>query len=92
MKETDDIWIRPDKFEFAQSHSCLDIFIAHYVNNEDLLRFVSTKNVNNLPEPEEVVIRGNKEIYIKLPHNHELVISLDKFVKYLEQKIDNMGG
>ena len=60
MKETDNIWIRPDKFEFARNHPHLDIFIAHYINNLDLLRFVSTKNMSNLPEAKETKIRGKK--------------------------------
>jgi len=44
MKKTDDIWIRPDKFEFAKNHPNLDVFIAHYINDIDLLRFIDTKN------------------------------------------------
>ena len=90
IRETDDIWIRPDKFEFAKNHPYLDIFIAHYVDDKNLLRFISTKDTNNLPEPKEIIIRGNKEIYVMLSFDHESVISSDQFIDYLKGKIDNI--
>jgi len=87
MEKTDDIWIRPDKFEFAKNHPNLDIFIAHYINDKDLLRFIDTKKLSELPKPEQQVINNTIESYIKLPYNHECIKSLDDFIEYLKEKL-----
>ena len=88
LNEEDDLWIRPDKFEFAKRHSNMDVWIAHYINDLDLLRFISTKNLSDLGKPKEVTIRNNKEEYLSIPVNHKSVQNIEQFIRYLQEKID----
>ncbi len=90
LSKEDDLWIRPDKFEFAKRHSNMDIWIAHYINNLDLVRFISTKNLSGLGKPKEVAIGNNREIYLSISVSHKSVQSIEQFIKYLQEKIDRI--
>ncbi len=92
IREEDGLWIRPDKFEFARNHPHLDIYIAHYVNTLDLLRFIPASAPESLPQPEEKSVGGRTELYIELPPSHPLITSLEEFAEHLRRKIRAMTG
>lgn len=89
LGEKDELWIRPDKIKFAENHPCLDIYIAHFVDDLELLRFIDTKSLENL-RIKEVTINSVKEIYAAIPYDHNSILNLEKFISLIRKKIFNL--
>jgi len=79
----DDVWIRNDKFEFAENHKDLDCWIGHIVENKNLIRFLKLENKEKFPF-EKREIRGIIEKFRIIPENDSGLLSLEDFNKYLE--------
>jgi len=45
----DDIWIRNDKFEYAENHPELECWVAHVLENKELIRYVKLESKEKFP-------------------------------------------
>lgn len=74
------IWVRPDKFQYASRHPEQECWLAHIVENNDLIRFMRLRASWRFPliHPS---IRGTAECYKNIPEDH--FKSSDFFKNYL---------
>lgn len=79
----DDVWIRNDKFEFAERHGELECWAGHIVESKKLVRFIKLVNKEKFPL-ETRVIRGIEETYRIIPEDASELIDEDDFKLYLE--------
>ena len=73
-----DIWIREDKILYANNHPSCKVWLAHVIDDLDLIRFINLSAIS----PEEYsrinpTIRGNQEEYVAVPYDN--LLSLAKF-------------
>lgn len=87
------LWFRPDKIENAIKY--LDehyTFLAHYLPSEDEWRliFVSkgfAKRYQSKDFPTKIMmIRGTKEKYTEIPSTYENIISIERFIEWLNKR------
>jgi hypothetical protein len=65
MNPMDNIWIRPDKIEYAKSRK-LAVYFVHIISSIPLMRFIYVGSIKtgNVVKP---VIRGQVETYVSIP-------------------------
>lgn len=80
-----DIWIRPDKFEYAEKHPEIDCWVGHIEESTNTIRFIKLENKDRFPTVNPT-IRGVKETYKAIPISSSAIISSTDFNKYLNQK------
>lgn len=77
----DDVWIRPDKFDFAKRHADLDCWIGHIVEDFPLIRFMKLQNKEQYKIIRHVLIVT--ETYCVIPNRSKELIGPDQFEEYL---------
>jgi hypothetical protein len=78
----DDIWIRNDKFEYAEKHQELECWVGHVLESKELVRFIKFENKDKYPL-ENREINGNMETYRIIPEDETSITSAENFEKYL---------
>ena len=81
-----DLWIREDKFEYAENHPEKEIWVAHILESEDnLIRFLrlggEAKERYTLIHP---TIRGTPETYRSIPADDPNLYSLKRFCGHIK--------
>jgi hypothetical protein len=88
ISKTDDLWIRWDKFIYAENHPEKEIWVVHILESEDDLMRV-LKLGSGIKERYELIhptIRGTVESYRSIPVDDPNVFSFGNFCKYLQKK------
>jgi len=83
----DDIWIRPDKFDYARNHPETDCYLAHVEEINNIIRFLKLEHAERftLITPK---IRGVQEKYISVPINDLSILNEGDFEKKLKLKCE----
>lgn len=83
-----DLWIRWDKFKYAENHPEKEIWVAHILESEnDLIRFLKLgKGVKERYEEIKIRIRGAQETYRSIPAGYSNLFSFEKFCNYIKAK------
>lgn len=78
----DDVWVRPDKFDFAKRHEDLDCWVGHIIEDSHQIRFMKLQNKEkySIIHP---VIGGVTETYCLIPDRSPELIDPDHFEEYL---------
>jgi hypothetical protein len=65
MNPMDNIWIRPDKINYAKTKN-LAVYFVHIISSIPLMRFIYVNNIKtgNIIKP---IIRGQVETYVSIP-------------------------
>jgi hypothetical protein len=79
----DDVWIRNDKFEFAENHPELECWAGHIIEDKGLIRFLKLEKKERFPL-EERIIRDTTERFRIIPDGNHSLLSIDDFKTYLE--------
>lgn len=74
----DDIWIRPDKFEFARKNQNLPCWLGYIEESTNYVRFIKLENSDRF-KTINPVIRGITETYKSIPKDSSLLLKLDDF-------------
>jgi hypothetical protein len=77
----DDIWIRNDKFEYAEKHPKLECWVAHVLENKELIRFIKLVNKDKFPLRKIQI--SVMETYRVIPESATEIVSAENFEKYL---------
>jgi len=80
-----DIWIRPDKFEYAEKHPEIDCWVGHIEESSKTIRFIKLENKNGFSTIQPK-IRGITETYKAIPITSSAIISPIDFRNYLDRK------
>ncbi len=78
-----DVWLRNDKFEFAENHPEEECWAGHIIEESNIIRFMKIENKEKYSF-EEREIRGAIERFRIIPENSLLLISPEQFKKYLQ--------
>ncbi len=84
----DDLWIRWDKFIYAENHPEKEIWVAHILESSgDLIRFLKLgPGVKEKYKVTTPIIRGTKETFRSIPANDKDLFTLDKFCLLIKGK------
>lgn len=77
-----DLWIRNDKFEFAERHPDFECWAGHIVESKKLIRFIKLENKEKYPLQYRA-IEGNQEKFRIIPENISEVLSEEQFRIYI---------
>ena len=82
-RENVDVWVRNDKFEFAERHQETECWLGHIIEDENLVRFfkLETKEDFNL---ENKIIRGIKEKFRIIPSSSQKLLNPNEFLEHLQ--------
>lgn len=80
-----DVWIRDDKFEYAEKHLESDCWVGHIIEDPELVRFMKLENKEKYPI-EVRRIRGVDERFRIIPDNDPALKTSDEFKSYLKSK------
>jgi len=78
-----DVWIRNDKFEFAENHIDLECWAGHIIEDIRLIRFLKLEGKDRFPL-EEREIRRTIEHFRIIPDGDSSLISQNDFKEYIE--------
>ncbi len=76
------LWIRNDKFEYAENHKNLDCWLAHIIESYNLIGFFKLENKEKYVYQEKF-IRGIRENFRIIRYNNEKVLYPREFLDYL---------
>jgi len=82
-RENIDVWVRNDKFEFAERHQEIECWVGHIIEDENLVRFfkLEAKEDFNL---ESRMIRGLEERFRIIPSSSKKLLNSNEFLDHLE--------
>jgi len=80
-----DVWIRDDKFEYAENHPESDCWVGHIIEEPELVRFIKLENKEKYPI-EVRQIRGVDERFRIIPDGNSALKTLDEFKSHLKSK------
>jgi hypothetical protein len=79
---SDEVWIRNDKFEFAERHKELECWASHILESKGLVRFIKLENKDKYQlEERDIQVTENYRI---IPEDAKELISAEEFHRYLE--------
>lgn len=88
MSPQNDLWIRWDKFQYAEKHPEKEIWVAHILESEnDLIRFL--KLGDGVKEKYEEIhprLKGPEETYRSIPATDPNLFSLENFCKHIKKQ------
>lgn len=86
LNSEDDLWIRWDKFEYAENHPEKEIWIAHILESEsNMIRFLKLgRGVKERYSEIHPRIKGPMETYRSIPANDANLLSLTQFCEYIK--------
>jgi hypothetical protein len=79
---TDDVWIRNDKFEYAENHPEMECWVAHALESKGLIRFIKLENKEKYPL--QKISIAVVETYRVIPEEATTLLSAKEFKKYLQ--------
>ncbi len=85
VTEQSAIWIRPDKFAWADKHSVEECWFAHVLDKKGIIRFGRLTNGKQFPIIHPM-IRGKVETYHEIDVTKMELLSLKQFIEYLTKK------
>jgi len=80
-----DVWIRNDKFEYAENHPDSDCWLGHIIEEPELVRFMKLENKEKYPIKVKQ-IRGVDERFRIIPDGDPALKTLDEFKSHLKSK------
>lgn len=88
MSPQDDLWIRWDKFRYAEKHTEKEIWVAHILESEsDLIRLLKLgTGVKEKYEEIHPRLKGPEEIYRSVPATDPSLFSLEQFCNYIKKR------
>jgi len=86
MDKDEDLWIRWDKFEYAENHPKQEVWVAHILESaDDLIRFLKLgPGVKENYTEITPTIRGAVERYRAVPANDASLFSFKKFCAHVK--------
>lgn len=94
VDEKADLWIRPDKIEYAKSNSEKNCWIVHALKKRPLLRVIHLNKdflqqyENNKFRIVHPKIRGRTETYIAIPANSPYVQDIESMFSFINSEIN----
>jgi len=86
-----DLWIRPDKIEYAKRHREYDIWYAHTCDEENKIWFI--KPILDIKYEANVLkVHGSNEKFVIFHKNSKEVKNIEEFKEYLINKIKILGS
>ncbi len=78
-----DLWVRDDKFQYAENHKEIQCWIGHMIEETNLIRFflLEQREQFNLKNQ---IIRGNTETFRIIPSNSTKLLNPYEFLEHLE--------
>jgi len=80
----DDVWIRDDKFEYAENHPDQDCWVGHILEDSNLIRFMKLENKTKYPL-REIQLKV-MEKYRVVPDGDSVLKTPEEFKSYLKSK------
>lgn len=83
-----DLWVRWDKFEYAENHPEKEIWVAHILESEDDLIRVLKLGAGVKERYKEIFpeINGIKERYRQIPASDSNIYPFDRFCEYIKSR------